>query len=150
MPRCNLLVISAVVVFSLLCYQRAERNPYARYLAQVLRIVDRHALEPVPPQKLFDGAMHGITDQLDEYSGFISAQQVRAFESDLEGEFGGIGVMISLTGKDKDKDKKTPVVVNVLHDTPAAKAGVRIRDKILAIDGVSTSKMDMDDTYGLV
>jgi carboxyl-terminal processing protease len=47
MPRRSLWIILAVVVVSLACYERADRNPYGRWFSEVLETIDRHYLEPV-------------------------------------------------------------------------------------------------------
>ena len=57
MPRRTLWLILAVVVVSLACYERADRNPYGRWFAHVLDAIDREYVERVDEQKLFEGAL---------------------------------------------------------------------------------------------
>jgi len=151
MPRRNLVALVVIAVVALLCYQRVEHSPYARYLSQVLDLIDRRALEHIPQQELFEGAMAGIVKtvngHIDENTAFISEAERMQFEANLEQEFGGVGVMIKLEEDESDPDgPKRLVVVNPpLIGTPAHKAGIRARDEIVRIDGEPTARMSMSD-----
>lgn len=133
-PR-NSLLIALSLVISYVCHVRADHNRYGRYLAQAIDAIDRIALEQVPRQELFDGAMRGMVGELnrrgDEHSAFISARDSALFDSQLDQEFAGIGVEIRMLG-----EPPTLTVVNPpLKDSPAGKAGVRLGDRIVAVDG---------------
>jgi carboxyl-terminal processing protease len=144
MSRRNIMVIVAAALFATACYLRTDHNRYGRYLTHVLNAIDRWALEPVPQRDLFDAAMKGIVGQLDEHSTYVAAQEKSAFEVDLEQRFGGIGVIVKLEG-----DRKELTVVSPPRfGTPALKAGVRVRDKIVEIDGVSTVGMTIEQVVG--
>ncbi len=141
MPRRNLLVIVIMFVFCVICVVRADRSPYGRYLGQVLNAIDRWALQRVPPQQIFDGAMRGIVGQLDDYSSYISSRDLELFEADLEQEFGGIGVLL----QQKGENRQLTVVSPPLFGTPALDAGIRVHDQIVKIDGVLTAGMTMEE-----
>lgn len=141
MPRRNLLIIVIAIVSCVVCLVRADRSPYGRYLGQVLDAIDRWALQHVPPQQIFDGAMRGIVGQLDEHSSYISSRDLELFEADLEQEFGGIGVVL----QQKGENRQLTVVSPPLFGTPALDAGIRVHDQILNIDGVPTVGMPMEE-----
>ena len=130
---------------------KVDHSTYGRYLTRVLQVVDEQALEEVSQKELFDGAMLGIVNQLkergDEYSDYISAEDTPEFNADLEQEFGGVGVMIKLepVSDDEDAPKELVVVNPPLAGTPAQGAGIRVRDRIVKIDGKDTAKMSMKD-----
>ncbi|MEX0937635.1 MAG: S41 family peptidase [Pirellulales bacterium] len=139
MSRRNFLLLIGFSLICTMCFMRTERNPYARYLGQVFHDIDRWALERVPPSELFDGAVDGMVDLLDEHSAYIGAQDTPQFEADLEQEFGGIGVVVMLEGE----PEQLTVVSPPMYGTPAHKAGIRSGDVILAIDGEATDGMTM-------
>jgi len=148
MPRRNVALLLIAAAISILCYQRVEHNRYGRYLSHALEAIERTALEEVPAQELFNGAMEGIVAQLnrtyDQNSSFISAQQRQQFEAELNQEFGGIGVMIQFE-YDENEEKRLIVVYPPLMNTPAGRAGIRARDEIVAIDGEEVAEMTLTD-----
>ncbi|MCA9245869.1 MAG: S41 family peptidase [Planctomycetales bacterium] len=147
MTRRNLTVLFLVAIVSLVCFRRAERNPFARFLAHALQKVETEALNPVSSQDLFDGAMEGMVEQLDEYSGYINAKDAAEFEADLTQEFGGVGVLIRLepAGEAPGARQVLTVINPPLFGTPAQKVGIEVRDQILEINGLPTSEMTMRD-----
>lgn len=98
----------------------------------------------VDPSKLDDrelvrGAMKGMVEALDDpYSAFMPSGESDIFEQDLEGSFGGVGIMVEL--KDGNLTVSSP-----LEDSPADKAGVRSNDIITQIDGQSVEDMSFEE-----
>jgi len=143
MPRRNLLLIFVVSVAALLCYRQVSHQPYARRLSHVLTQIDREALKQVPQQDLFDGAMEGIVGRLDRYSAYIPKTDAQTFREGLDQEIGGIGVMIELVGEDKHQLK---VINPPFYGTPAQRAGLRVMDEIIEINGEPVgAMMNMQD-----
>jgi carboxyl-terminal processing protease len=145
MPRRTLWVILAVVVVSLACYERADRNPYGRWFSEVLNTIDHYYVEPVDEQKLFEGALDGMISRLDDYSAFLPRSEKTQFEETLDQQYGGIGIEVSLEGPSKQLTVMSPLV-----GTPAYKAGVRAGDKIVTIDGRSTENLPLKGVLKLL
>lgn len=151
MPRRNILIIFFTAIVAMFCYQRVDHNPYGRYLAFALAEIDENALEQIPPQVLFEGAMNGMVSKLnehiDENSSFISQKEAEEFKNALIQEFGGVGVTISFRPSEEDPDGPNHLMVinPPWPDTPAIRAGIRAQDEIIAIDGEPVSKMTMTD-----
>ena len=87
-----------------------------------------------------DAAVTGMLAGLgDPYTTYLSADAIRALNEELKGgNFGGIGVYIG-------KDKSGAVLVDPIDGNPAARAGVRTGDAILAVDGKSIAGLPIDD-----
>lgn len=130
MPRRTLILLLVSIAAGYVCYWRADRTPYARYLAEALELVDQNYVEPVDDQKLFDGAMQGMVSCLDDYSAFVSRDDAAQFQQTLDQKFGGIGIEVLLDAKTSQVIIATPI-----PDTPAYRAGIRPGDTIVAIDG---------------
>lgn len=123
-------------------------EPYANYqlLAEVLEKIRKEYVdgENLTYQKLIHGALQGMLNTLDPHSEFMDGKKFKDLKDDTQGEFGGVGVVISMT-KDKVSEKKYLTVVAPMEDTPGFKAGIMAGDRIVKIDGRSTDKFSLDD-----
>jgi carboxyl-terminal processing protease len=140
MSRRNFWLLFAVTVISLLCYGRATRNPYGRWLAQAMDTIEMQYIEPVDAEKLFEGAMRGMVSRLDDYSSFLPSSLKGYFDETLEQKYGGIGIEVALTGPEKQL-----TVVSARVGTPAYEAGVHAGDRIVGINEQSTEKFTLED-----
>ncbi len=87
-------------------------------------------------QQVLDGLKHGLAQSTkDPYTEFFTADEAKAFNSELQGTITGIGAQLEL-----DQDQNI-VVVAPLSGSPAEAAGLRAKDIIVTIDGKSTSGM---------
>jgi len=87
---------------------------------------------------MFYGSLKGMAASLnDPYTIFMDPAESKEFNSDLSGTFEGIGAEIGLKND-------VITVVAPLAGLPAEKAGIKSGDKIIAIDGVSTSGLSAD------
>lgn len=116
----------------------ADYDQFKRLVA-ILEQVKRNYATEVDEEKLFLGAYKGMIAELDPYSQYMTPQDVQQLLVDTEGEFGGLGIEITL---DENRILK---VITPLEDTPAMKAGVLPGDRIIEIDGKSTYRMSIFD-----
>lgn len=146
----NLVILLAASLVCYACYIRAEQNPYARYVAAGFSAIDELSLTEVPDQELFNSAMNGMIDVLhkhgDEHSQFVDAEVSEAYREEFSQEFGGIGVRLRVIG-----DPPLPTVIGPPEPgSPAAKADVRLADRIAAVDGHSTKGLNVEQVTALV
>jgi len=86
---------------------------------------------------LSQGAIKGMMEALDDpYSSYLDAETYQLVLSGMEGKFEGIGAEIAI------RDGQLMIIAPIA-DSPAAKAGIRAGDKVLEIDGRSTSGMSI-------
>lgn len=90
------------------------------------------------------GAIQGLASSYgDPYTTFFPPQEAKAFAESVKGSFGGVGMEVTM------KDKVI-TVVTPLKGTPAEKAGIKAKDRIIKIDGVSTLGMSLDKAVALM
>ncbi len=118
---------------------------YSKYskLEQIYSYIDAKYYKDVDDDKLMEGIYSGLVEALDDpYSSYMSSDKYEEWSSDISGEFGGIGVTFT-----KD-DEGEFLIVSVIDDTPAYKAGLRAGDIIEAVDGKSYD--DMSDIVEVI
>lgn len=76
----------------------------------------------------------------DPFTRFLRPQQYKDLQVNTSGELQGVGLQIAI-----DPDTHQPVVITPLVGSPAEAAGIVHRDRLLAIDGTSTTQMTLDD-----
>jgi len=90
------------------------------------------------------GAISGMVDSLgDPYTVFLPPEEAKIFESDISGNFEGVGMEIGV------RDGILTVIAP-LKGTPAFRAGIKPGDKILRIDSTVTEKLNTDQAVRLI
>ncbi|HEX4144254.1 MAG TPA: S41 family peptidase [Pirellulales bacterium] len=100
--------------------------------------VERNYVKPVTRRELMEAAIEGVLSKLDPYSSYIGRDEIGRFKSTVESQFGGIGIDIA-------RDSDPLEVSSPLLGTPAYRANLQAGDKILEIDGQSTSGLSHDE-----
>jgi len=124
---------------------QAENSRYQELelFTDVLSIVRKSYVEEVDFKKLIYGALEGMLATLDPHSSFMTPDIYREMKIDTEGEFGGLGIEITL------KDGLLTVVAPI-EDTPAHRAGLLPGDSIVRIEGRSTKDMGIMEAVKLM
>ncbi len=102
---------------------------YIRLFMEVYQLVKERYVEEKKPKELFEGAIKGMLNTLDPHSTLFTPDQLKEFQIETSGEFGGLGIQIT-----KTKDGKL-LIIAPIEDTPAYRAGIKPGDIIVKIDG---------------
>lgn len=96
-------------------------------------------------RKLAYAAIRALTDAVGDpgHTSFLTADEMKAFDQSLSGSFVGVGVQVAI-------DSSGVVVVSVLPETPAEAAGLRRGDRIIAVDGKTTTGETIDEVVARV
>ena len=94
----------------------------------MMRALSLEYVDEVDPDHLMEGAARGMVEDLDPYTEYIPEEGMQDFELLTTGKYGGIGSLI------RQKEDYVRIAQPYQH-SPADKAGLKIGDKILAIDG---------------
>lgn len=104
---------------------------------QAYSLILNSYVEKVGEEQLVEGAIQGMLATLaDPYSVYMNKETAKQFNESLESSFEGIGAEVSL------EDGKI-IIVSPFKDSPAEKAGLKSRDQIVKVDGVSMEGLDL-------
>ncbi len=93
---------------------------------------------------MIENAIRGLVSSAeDPFSEYLTYEDYKELNSELQGSFDGIGAEIS-------RRKGQVVVVAPLKDTPAYKAGLKPGDIILEVDGISTIDASTGEVVKLI
>jgi carboxyl-terminal processing protease len=106
----------------------------------VFAFLETH-LKAAPDVDLRDveyAACNGMLKTLDPHSVLFTPEAYKDFSVGTSGKFGGLGIVIAI------RDKQL-TVMNTMPGTPAANAGLQRFDRILQINGETTTTMGIND-----
>ena len=134
------IIISLILVVFLhnIYTQKRDENNIIKNklntLVSVLNYINEDYFETVEIDKLMDGAISGILDELDPHSVYISAEELEEINEQFQGNFQGIGIEFDILN-----DVLT--VIAPVADSPSEHVGLLPGDQIIKING--------DDALGI-
>jgi carboxyl-terminal processing protease len=146
-----LVVLIAVIVVSVsfatgciigVGTSKPSQSPDLNLINQAWDAIYQNYVDPtkLDSATLSQGAVRGIVDAVkDPYSAYLDPATYKFFQTDLQGNFEGIGAQVNM-----NQDNQ-PIVVAPLENSPAAKAGIKTGDIILAVNGKSTTGMSLTE-----
>ena len=115
-------------------------NRITKKITTLQQIIDKYYLFDEDTTQVEDwiykGMMFGLNDP---YTTYYTAEEYQKLNEDTEGEYHGIGVMIS-----QKRGTGLITVIKVFKDTPAAEAGMRPGDILYKVGDMEVTGMDMD------
>lgn len=106
-------------------------------LEELIRYIEARYVDDVNKDELVKEAIDNILFQLDPHSNYISAEQLKSVNEQLEGSFDGIGIEFVVV-------EDTVMVVAALAGGPAEAVGIRSGDKIVEIEDSLTVGNNID------
>jgi carboxyl-terminal processing protease len=139
-----MILFSAGVIVGKVKAQGELERKLEIYL-QVLSLVKNNYVEKnLDDKKLVYGSIKGLLAALDDpYTRFMEPTSYKEMRIRLRGKYSGIGIYIGI------KDNQLQVI-SPIPGTPAAKAGLRAKDKVLKIDDKSTKDMGLEEAVSLI
>jgi carboxyl-terminal processing protease len=130
----------------------AFRKPAEKYFdiaksldifATLFKEVNAYYVDEVEPQKLIRKGIDGMLTSLDPYTDYIAEDELESFRISTTGQYGGIGALIGVI------DKKT-IVTHPYKNFPANKAGIKVGDELISIDGKNLQGKMTSDVSALL
>ncbi len=100
-------------------------------MEQIRRLhVEGGGQEDLGYKELVDAAIAGMMGRLDRFSSYVSGRDVEDLKVETQGEFGGIGAVVS-------SDGRWIRIVSAIEEGPSWDAGLQPQDQVIEIDGES-------------
>ncbi|MEL6868525.1 MAG: S41 family peptidase [Pseudomonadota bacterium] len=101
----------------------------AQLLTEVLERVQSEYVDPIEDSVLLEAAVRGMVADLDAHSEFLDKSQFEHVREGASGRYSGVGIEVTL-----EDDQVT--VIAPFAGSPAARAGIRSGDVVVAVDEV--------------
>lgn len=138
LPSTLALALTFAVPATVLLAQSAPPKSAAQLQADQIRELEQFLavykkvkssyVDKVDDKQLMEGAIQGMLASLDPHSGFLNKSDFSSLQTQIDGEYGGLGLSVTL------EDEAVKVIAPT-KDTPADKAGIKSGDYITHLDG---------------
>lgn len=149
-------VILTMFVTMLFCYVAVNTERYIQILhgegesisgndfsklEKVKKIIDTSYLREYDEQELEDETIAGMLKGLnDPYAAYYNKKAFETFYTQTEGEYEGIGIYIAY-----DSEKKMPIIISPILESPAAEAGILPGDYVEYVDDLQAINATYDE-----
>lgn len=99
----------------------------------------------VDSKKLSDAAISGMMSAVDDkYSAYFNEEESEQFNTELNGSFIGLGATIGLNKENK------PIIVEIIENTPAQRANLKVNDRIISINNKNVEKLSIAEISSMI
>lgn len=137
----TLALLSAAMILGVFCFAKRDDFGLGRnmeILINMMREIATFYVDEVDTDALAKGAAEGMMRSLDPYTEYLPEEEMSDFEMMTTGKYGGVGSIIRKRGD-------YVLFSQPYKGSPADRAGIRIGDKIIAIDGESAKGFNVED-----
>lgn len=140
----GLKTLCTIVLLSVLFFKSsyaAEQRKTVLTQAEMVKLMDAYERLSkeypfdLDPELLYDAALKGMFQALDEYSNYMNKAETEDFYAELSGRFVGIGIQM-------EEEEGNLRITNVIPGSPAEKAQLKTGDVIIQVDGTATRNLE--------
>lgn len=112
---------------------------------EVMDLISGNSLVEKSDEAIIRAGMEGILSALDDkYAEYFTAEEYSQIMEAYSGTTSGIGVVVTL-----DEEEQV-LVIRILEDTPAYRAGIMEGDIIVEVDGTEIKDMDLEKIVAMI
>lgn len=112
----------------------------------VEKCIDKYYQWDVKDEDLINGGMKGMVAALgDKYSEYYTEEEYNEIMNGINGSYVGIGITLH-----QNQEDNSFVIEAVTEKGPADKAGLKVGDRLLAVDGTDVTEMNIDEVVALI
>ena len=141
-----------LAIFATLCFSAFKKDNHNFELSKQLNIfntlikeIDLFYVDTIAPEQIVKSGIDAMLSKLDPYTTYYTEEGSQELKMMITGKYAGIGSLIRFHDK-----KNSTVIAEPYDNMPAAKAGLKIGDLILSIDGVDVRGMSSDSVSNML
>lgn len=109
----------------------------------LFRELNAYYVDEIDPKSVIHTGINGMVESLDPYTEFIPEEDLETFTIQTTGQYAGVGALIgTINGKN--------VVTHPYENFPAHRAGIRVGDEIISVDGKNVKGKSTFDISSLL
>ena len=101
-------------------------------LKDIVEMLNTRYVDEVNGDKIFEETISDMLHKLDPHSNYLTAEEAKRANEQIQGQFGGIGVRFAVI-------RDTICITNVVPNSPSLAAGIQAGDKIIKIENKSVA-----------
>lgn len=103
-------------------------------------------IDKVDKKELKEAAINGMISSLeDKHSIYFDEAETEQFQDELNGYFTGLGISVY-----KDDDNSLVTINDVYKNSPAEKAGLKLKDQFLKVNGKDVTKSTTEEVSNMI
>ncbi len=131
------LVMLLTVVSPVWAYDSTARAALA--VEEIMDYIYQNHIDKPKIDQLAEGAITGMLERVnDPYTEYLSEDLLEEYKEMLDGDFVGVGIRLQNNGK-------SPVVLDIMPDSPADHADIKPGDVIIKVNGEDVSGLLLDE-----
>ena len=138
---CILVVAFLPIAFTNSSYFEVTKN--LDVFTTLYKELNTYYVDTLNPEKLMHAGINQMLDGLDPYTDFIPEAEMEDYQTQISGQYGGIGAVIGTRGD-------YVIVSEPYEGFPADKAGLRSGDQILSINGKDAKNYKTDQVSAML
>lgn len=148
------LLFAIILIAGLLLGKSLNRYPHQTYtqmyqsggkLGRIIDYIETRYVDTVSRSNLVESAIPAMLEELDPHSIYIPAQEMKAVNEDMRGNFEGIGVVFN-------HQTDTAIIISVITGGPSDKVGVLPGDRIIMVNDslIAGQNIPSNDVVGML
>ncbi len=149
MRKKTFLILIGIAAISLLAFKRLEDNRYFEIIKNLeiftnaYKEINHSYVDELEPGKLMRVCIDAMVGSLDPFTNYISETDIEGYRYLYDGRYNAVGLEAKKMGD-------WVVVTELLEDSPAHKAGLKVGDAIVAISGQSAKGRSAEDVMAFL
>ncbi len=149
MRKKTFLILISIAAVSLLAFKRLEDNRYFEIIKNLeiftnaYKEINHSYVDELEPGKLMRVCIDAMVGSLDPFTNYISETDIEGYRYLYDGRYNAVGLEAKKMGD-------WVVVTELLEDSPAHKAGLKVGDAITAISGQSAKGRSAEDVMAFL